>query len=37
MKKKYDVCSQGDFIDRDEKVQVVQITGKTVIVKVCEA
>ena len=35
--KMIDVCSQGDFIDRDEKVQVVQITGKTVIVKVCEA
>lgn len=31
--KMIDVCSQGDFIDRDEKVQVVQITGKTVIVK----
>lgn len=28
-----DVCSQGDFIDRGEKVQVVQITGKTVTVK----
>ena len=35
--KMVDVCSQGDFIDRDKKVQVVQITGKTVIVKVCEA
>lgn len=30
-----DVCSQGDFIDRDVKVQVVQIMGKTVVVKVC--
>ncbi len=28
-----DVCSQGDFIDRGEKVQVVQIAGKTVTVK----
>lgn len=28
-----DVCSQGDFIDRGEKVQVVQITGKVVTVK----
>ena len=28
-----DVCSTGDFIDRDVKVQVVQITGKTVTVK----
>ncbi len=31
--KMIDVCSQGDFIDRGEKVQVVQITGKTVTVK----
>ena len=31
--KMIDVCSQGDFIDRDVKVQVVQITGKTVTVK----
>ena len=31
--KMVDVCSQGDFIDRGEKVQVVQITGKTVTVK----
>ena len=29
-----DVCSTGDFIDRGIKVQVVQITGKTVTVKV---
>ena len=29
-----DVCSTGDFIDRGTKVQVVQITGKTVTVKV---
>ena len=29
-----DVCSTGDFIDRDVRVQVVQITGKTVTVKV---
>lgn len=29
-----DVCSQGDFIDRGVQVQVVQIMGKTVIVKV---
>ncbi len=29
-----DVCSQGDFIERDVPVQVVQITGKTVTVKV---
>ena len=28
-----DVCSTGDFIDRDVKVQVIQITGKTVTVK----
>lgn len=28
-----DVCSQGDFIDRGEKVQVVQIAGKTVTVR----
>lgn len=27
-----DVCSKSDFIDRGEKVQVVQITGKTVTV-----
>lgn len=33
--KMVDVCSQGDFIDRDVKVQVVQIMGKTVVVKVC--
>ena len=31
-----DVCSTGDFIDRGTKVQVVQITGKTVTVKICE-
>lgn len=31
-----DVCSQGDFIDRGEKVQVVQIMGKTVVVKLCK-
>ena len=31
--KMVDVCSQGDFIERGEKVQVVQITGKTVTVK----
>ncbi len=30
-----DVCSQGDFIDRGEKVQVIQITGKVVTVKAC--
>ena len=29
-----DVCSTGDFIDRGVEVQVVQITGKTVTVKV---
>ena len=29
-----DVCSTGDFIDRGAEVQVVQITGKTVTVKV---
>lgn len=29
-----DVCSTGDFIDRGVKIQVVQITGKTVTVKV---
>ena len=29
-----DVCSTGDFIDRGTKVQIVQITGKTVTVKV---
>ena len=29
------VCSQGDFIDRGERVQVVQITGKTVTVRAC--
>ncbi len=29
-----DVCSTGDFIDRGTRVQVVQITGKTVTVKV---
>lgn len=28
-----DVCSTGDFIDRGIKVQVVQISGKTVTVK----
>ena len=33
--KMVDVCSQGDFIDRDVRVQVVQIMGKTVVVKVC--
>lgn len=32
--KMVDVCSQGDFIDRGEKVQVVQISGKTVTVRV---
>ena len=31
--KMVDVCSQGDFIERGEKVQVIQITGKTVTVK----
>ncbi|MBR2062446.1 MAG: hypothetical protein IJ969_03930 [Anaerotignum sp.] len=31
-----DVCSTGDFIDRNIGVQVVQITGKTVTVKVYE-
>ena len=29
-----DVCSTGDFIDRGVEVQVIQITGKTVTVKV---
>lgn len=29
-----DVCSSGDFIDRGVDVQVVQITGKTVTVRV---
>lgn len=29
-----DVCSTGEFIDRNTEVQVVQITGKTVTVKV---
>ena len=29
-----DVCSTGDFIDRNVKIQVIQITGKTVTVKV---
>ena len=29
-----DVCSTGEFIDRGTEVQVVQITGKTVTVKV---
>ena len=33
--KNFDVCSQGDFIDRGERVQVVQITGKTVTVRAC--
>lgn len=33
--KNFDVCSQGDFIDRGEYVQVVQITGKTVTVRPC--
>ena len=28
-----DVCSTGDFIDRNVRIQVVQITGKTVTVK----
>lgn len=28
-----DVCSAGDFIDRGVEVQVIQITGKTVTVK----
>lgn len=32
--KMVDVCSTGDFVDRGTKVQVVQITGKTVTVKV---
>lgn len=32
-----DVCSSGDFIDRGAEVQVVQITGKTVTVKVYHA
>ena len=31
--KTVDVCSQGDFIDRGETVQIIQITGKTVVVK----
>lgn len=31
--KTIDVCSQGDFIDRGETVQIIQITGKTVVVK----
>lgn len=35
--KLFDVCSQGDFIDRGEKVQVVQITGKIVTVKLYTA
>ncbi len=34
--KAVDVCSTGDFVDRGVKVQVVQITGKTVTVKVYE-
>ena len=32
--KRIDVCSTGAFIDRGTKVQVVQIAGKTVTVKV---
>ncbi len=32
--KRIDVCSTGEFIDRGTRVQVVQITGKTVTVKV---
>lgn len=31
-----DVCSMGDFVDRGVRVQVVQIVGKTVTVKICE-
>ena len=34
--KTVDVCSQGDFIDRGKTVQIIQITGKTVVVKRCE-
>lgn len=34
--KSVDVCSQGDFIDRGETVQIIQITGKTVLVKLCD-
>ena len=30
-----DVCSTGEFIDRGTQVQVIQIVGKTVTVKVC--
>ena len=32
--KQVDVCSTGEFIDRNVQVQVVQITGKIVTVKV---
>ena len=32
--KAVDVCSTGDFVDRGVKVQVIQITGKTVTVKI---
>lgn len=35
--KTVDVCSDGDFIDRDEQVIVTQIKGKTVKVKKYEA
>ena len=30
-----DVCSTGEFIDRGTQIQVIQIVGKTVTVKVC--
>ena len=30
-----DVCSTGEFIDRGIQIQVIQIVGKTVTVKVC--
>lgn len=34
--KNFDVCSLGDFIDKNKKIKVVQISGKTVTVKECE-
>ncbi|NCC17097.1 MAG: hypothetical protein EOM28_12350 [Clostridia bacterium] len=34
--KNFDVCSLGDFIEKNKKVKVVQISGKTVTVKESE-
>lgn len=34
--KRVDVCSKGEFINKGERVRVIEVKGKTVMVTVCE-